>query len=153
MSKLSSGRRLERILKKCRGSKVDGCWIYLGFKNRGGYGRTKLRNRQALVHRVTYEILCGDVKDGFELHHLCNTPSCVNPYHLRQVTHKQNMIDFGTTNYCYQQARKTHCKRGHEFTIENTILVKTGRNCRECMQTRSKKAYERRKNEVVFWWS
>lgn len=27
---------------------------------------------------------------------------------------------------------KTHCKRGHEFTPENTYKVKSGRQCRTC---------------------
>lgn len=31
--------------------------------------------------------------------------------------------------------RLTHCKRGHEFSPENTKVVKTGaRNCRECLR-------------------
>lgn len=28
--------------------------------------------------------------------------------------------------------RKTHCKRGHEFTNENTRLTSKGRACRAC---------------------
>lgn len=30
--------------------------------------------------------------------------------------------------------RKTHCKRGHEFTEANTYLVRLGRECRACKQ-------------------
>lgn len=28
--------------------------------------------------------------------------------------------------------KKTHCKNGHEFTLENTYLKKTGRECKAC---------------------
>jgi hypothetical protein len=31
-----------------------------------------------------------------------------------------------------QNAGKTHCKRGHEFTPENTRLITGGRECRIC---------------------
>lgn len=30
--------------------------------------------------------------------------------------------------------KKTHCKRGHEFTPENTYLKKTGRECKTCQR-------------------
>jgi hypothetical protein len=44
---------------------------------------------------------------------------------------------------------KTHCKYGHEFTPENTYIVKTGRDvgyriCRECALERNRQAYRRR---------
>ena len=38
-----------------------------------------------------------------------------------------------------KNALKTHCKRGHEFTPQNTWLRKTGeRHCRECNRLNSK---------------
>ena len=27
-----------------------------------------------------------------EIHHICNNPPCVNPAHLREVTHGQNVL-------------------------------------------------------------
>lgn len=48
---------------------------------------------------------------------------------------------------------KTHCKHGHEFTIENTYLTKDGfRNCRACRNNRrdarnKKRAKARREEE------
>ena len=138
---------LKTILSRCCGSKIDGCWIYTGFRNKKGYGRTTYKGRQVLVYNITYGLLIGKVKHGLELHHKCNTPACVNPYHLQQVTHRQNMIDFGTTNYCAIQAKKTHCKNGHEFTPENTYKIHHGknRNCKKCCKQLAKRNYERRK--------
>lgn len=45
-------------------------------------------------------------------------------------------------------ARKaqTHCIHGHEFTPENTIRYKTGRQCRTCTQ-----AYDRSRRDAKFW--
>ena len=33
----------------------------------------------------------GPVPEGLELHHKCENPPCVNPKHLKPVTHKINM--------------------------------------------------------------
>lgn len=45
-----------------------------------------------------------------------------------------------------QNTGKTHCKRGHEFTLENTILCPSGkRNCRACAKVREKEYSEKSK--------
>lgn len=41
---------------------------------------------------------------------------------------------------CVQNARKTHCKRGHEFTPDNIYWRKTGgRQCKACANLRSRR--------------
>jgi late competence protein required for DNA uptake (superfamily II DNA/RNA helicase) len=50
------------------------------------------------------------------------------------VTQRENILR-GETSVVALNARKTHCKRGHAFTEENTILNKIGsRNCRICIR-------------------
>jgi late competence protein required for DNA uptake (superfamily II DNA/RNA helicase) len=47
------------------------------------------------------------------------------------------------------RARQTHCKRGHEFTPENTIVARNGtRHCREC-----RKIYDRNRTDrnAAYW--
>lgn len=44
----------------------------------------------------------------------------------------------------YANASKTHCKRGHEFTPENTYIKPTGRECRACARIHAKNAWARR---------
>ena len=36
-----------------------------------------------------------------------------------------------------RNARKTHCIRGHEFTPENTLMTRNGRNCITCAHLHS----------------
>lgn len=71
----------------------NGCWIFMGTKNRGGYGQVSShRDHKSIVaHRVMYEHFVGPVPQGLQLDHLCNTPACVNPDHLEAVTGSQNM--------------------------------------------------------------
>ncbi len=44
---------------------------------------------------------------------------------------------------------RTHCKRGHEFTPENTYICKQGRLCRKCAQERRRRDYERAKAKLA----
>jgi HNH endonuclease len=108
-----------------------GCWIWIGalasFSPSTPLGYGRFRGRQA--HRVAWERLRGPVPENLELDHLCRMTPCVNPDHLEPVTHAENLRR-GKGN---QNAQKTHCIRGHEFTPENTYRQSGGgRGCRIC---------------------
>lgn len=113
-----------------------------------GYGQYRItenrRRRTVAAHRYSYEQLIGPIPAGLELDHLCRNRGCVNPYHLDPVTHAVNAARsplMGKAN-----GLKTHCKRGHEFTPENTRVARqmngysgTGRWCRACDRVRAQK--------------
>ena len=68
------------------------CWLWTGSRDVTGYGQLTngaYSTRQA--HRIVWQILVGPIASGMELDHLCHTRECVNPDHLREVTHKQNL--------------------------------------------------------------
>lgn len=44
------------------------------------------------------------------------------------------------------KVRKTHCKYGHEYTPDNTVITESGRWCRECGRRRSRE-YMRNKRK------
>lgn len=118
------------------------CWVWVGHKKPDGYGRLSINGRMKYAHRVAYEILVGPVPHGMELDHLCRNTSCVNPAHLEPVTHRENIlrgVGMGGVN-----ARKTHCKHGHEFTEDNTIILKSSgwRICAICEKVRAKRRNE-----------
>lgn len=119
----------------------DACWPWLAGKNDEGYGTFYLDGRTHRAHRVAYRWANGPVPDGFVLDHLCRMPSCVNPAHLEPVTNQEN-IKRGVQSAL--RPPQTHCKRGHEFTPENTLVHKNKRGCRTCAR-----ANERRRRAVA----
>jgi hypothetical protein len=107
------------------------CWNWIGTASRG-YGRISCgKNNSRPAHVFVYEQTLGSVPDGLELDHKCRNTLCVNPSHLEPVTHTVNVR---RGNAGIHNANKTHCKHGHEFTPENTIFRKSGRQCRTCHQ-------------------
>ena len=85
------------------------CWLWVGYKNKDGYGTFNANGKMVKAHRFVYELLVGQIPDGHELHHKCEIENCVNPDHLESVTHTKNMNLY----------RKKFCKRGHPRTPEN----------------------------------
>ncbi len=71
---------------------ANGCWFWIGTKDRLGYGLLKRDGRRHLrAHRVVYELLREPIAPGLEIDHLCRNTSCVNPDHLEPVSHAVNM--------------------------------------------------------------
>lgn len=125
-------RRLMAKVEK----RPDGCWIWTGSTGGDGrYGRIHFEGRNRPAHRVAYILLVGPVSEDDVLDHLCRVTLCVNPTHLEPVTQAEN-IRRGDAPPALN-ARKTHCKRGHEFTPENTYAARSGgRGCRACLDLR-----------------
>lgn len=125
----------EKILKK-----ENGCWEWQGARGHKNYGKLKSFGEQ-LAHRVSY-ILHNNVVLTPEMCvlHKCDNPPCVNPDHLFLGTKDDNNKDRtqkGRT--VIHNSLKTHCKRGHEFNVENTYVRPGGqRLCRTCNRERSK---------------
>lgn len=125
----------------------NGCWLWIGHKDSYGYARVGRK----LVHRYAYEALHEiELPRKIHLHHECETPACVNPFHLRPVTAQEHPLISNSVFRYY--AERTHCFYGHEFTPENTFYRKDGgqRRCRECNRFNAKVGYYRRKAMEYF---
>lgn len=103
-------------------------------RNPKGYGWKRVDGSSQLAHRVVFEQAWGiKIPAGMVVMHTCDNPSCVNPMHLRLGTQKQNMEDCAAKGRIVStQGDKTHCPKGHEYSIENTWTDGKRRNCRAC---------------------
>lgn len=119
----------KRLLPKIQ---VTGfCWLWTGPLTDKGYGQFRIQKRMVRAHRAVYEFLVGEPPDGLVGNHLCYVRHCVNPDHQEFVTQLENV------HYSYSpagiNARKTHCKWGHELLGSNLYTKPTGqRICRTC---------------------
>lgn len=115
-----------------------GCKIWIAARDSHGYGRFKVDGTMVQAHRWAYEQANGSIPEGLTLDHLCRNRACVEVTHLEPVTHRVNILrGVGPTA---QNARKTHCKRGHPFTLENTYTRLGGkRQCRQCRRAHQKR--------------
>ena len=113
-----------------------------------GYGRIYVtRTRSVMAHRAIYEGCFGKIPDGLVIDHLCRKPNCINPRHMEIVTNKENVLR--GVGISAMNAKKTHCKRGHELSGKNLIPRANGaRVCRTCKNNIQKVYLHSLKSEV-----
>ncbi len=140
---------IERFWSKVDQRGPDECWPWKGKPvPKTGYGTLQVSGKAVRAHRFSWEIQVGPIPPGMFLDHLCHNADrscrlgvecphrlCVNPKHLKPVTPRTNGLSGNT--YRADNARKTRCINGHEFTSANTKLVAAGRKCRACENART----------------
>lgn len=103
------------------------------------------------VHRLVMLAFEGEPPHDEEVCHNNGDRADNRLSNLRYATRSENMSDavrHGTHNH----ARKTHCKRGHEFTAANTRIERGGkvRRCRACETARcSRRASQARERKEL----
>lgn len=130
----------------------DKCWIWTAATNDQGYGKFQVGGKTWAAHVWAYTHFVGPIPDGMQIDHVksagCRHRNCVNfRSHLEPVTAAENVLR--SDGPAALNARKTHCKRGHEFSVENTEWRGPGkrlRNCKTCRRVASRIDSAKRRN-------
>lgn len=84
-------RARKKLLNKCAQNE-NGCFVWSGKTNPGGYGKMRLMQEQ-LAHRVSWVVTNGPIPEGRDVLHKCDNPPCCNPDHLFLGTDEDNAKD------------------------------------------------------------
>lgn len=128
--------------------------ILAGGMDTRGYRHYALQRDGGTVTRLAHSLVAAafigprpPVPPGearIEVRHMDGNRTNNHAANLRYGTSRQNTLDsieHGTHTSLAQKAQ-THCKRGHEYTPENTAIAPSGkgvlvRNCRKCRVLRN----------------
>lgn len=135
----------------------EACWPWAGPITSHGYGLAAIPGgggRVTTAHRVIWTIMHGPVDRQTQIDHACHDAdecgrvdrdcphrACVNPNHLQALSARDNTLRSNGPSAI--NARRTHCKNGHEFTAENTYLHVRGRACRICRRAADRRSYRK----------
>lgn len=107
----------------------DGCWEWQGGIHPDGYpinvsingngiDGNRYRPARLMFHWFKYELPV-----DLQVDHTCHNKKCVNPDHLRAVTHSENMASRRCSN---------KCDKGHPLVEGNITMTGKTRRCKLC---------------------
>ena len=132
-------KEAKRIFSHIDIDPITKCWNWTR-KLDNGYGRISFKGKNWKVYKLLYIWKNGEIPKwrsfaDLELDHICNNRACVNPEHLKLISHKENTLKGNGVTAI--NARKILCKYGHPLSPDN----RGHRKCKECMRI-----YEKSRN-------
>ncbi|MET7880237.1 HNH endonuclease [Micromonospora profundi] len=115
----------------------DGCLIINGYgTQRGVYQKVAGR---AWAHIAAYAAFVGGYDPALDVDHLCDVKDCIEPTHLRQISHADN---------CRARTQAPTCRNGHAREIDEST-GRYRRTCRACNRDNQRRWRERQAAEVA----
>jgi hypothetical protein len=127
--------RLHLLQRSVR--QADGCLMVRGYgSQRGVYQKVAGR---AWAHIAAFAVFVGGYDPILEVDHLCGVKDCIEPTHLRQLTHAEN---------CRTRRQPATCRNGHDREIDEST-GRFRRTCRVCNQQAQRRWRLRQAEEVA----
>jgi hypothetical protein len=73
-----------RFWERVEKAEGDGCWNWIGTKDRVFEYAPRAQRRRQLAYLFSYELVYGPVQDGYRVVQTCGNTFCVRPDHLKQ---------------------------------------------------------------------
>src|SRR5215475_1938232 len=83
---------LDNIMSNTIRDEESGCLLYMGRLDEDGYARISCQGKNRIGSDAVYEMAYGTIPEGYEVDHICHVRRCIEPSHLRLLTHQQNVI-------------------------------------------------------------
>ncbi|WFE35682.1 HNH endonuclease [Micromonospora sp. WMMD975] len=115
----------------------SGCLVVRGYGSQRGVHQ-KLAGR-AWAHVAAYAVFVGGYRPDLEVRHDCGVPDCIEPTHLRQLSHADN---------CRERRQPSTCRNGHDRELD-PATGRLRRVCRRCNSDAQRRWRERRAAEVA----
>lgn len=101
----------------------DCCWEWPGFRDKDGYGRTKLNGKTTIAHRVAFILANGEIPEGMYVCHRCDNRARCRPEHLSLGTAKDNYEDAKAKDR-HSRGERNGCSK---LTAEQVIAIRRDR--------------------------
>lgn len=116
------------------------CHRWTGAHHGKGYGHFRYDGKVRKAHVVALLLEGVEIPEGLTVDHVwargCRFKDCVRVDHLEVVPGAVNILRGG--NPCAVNARKTHCRKGHELKPGNLLSnLDHGRHCLTCHNAKS----------------
>lgn len=94
--------------------KTDGCWIWKASLDGKGYGQVNIGGRIKRAHRVSFELIRGEIPSGLSVLHSCDNRKCVRPDHMFLGTALDNVRDMDAKG---RRVSRPHIGEDHAMAI------------------------------------
>src|SRR5207248_10716734 len=83
---------LENIFSRTIRDEESGCLLFTEEVDKDGYPRISYQGKNRIGSAIVFELYYGGIPAGHEVDHRCHVRRCLEPTHLRTLTHRQNVI-------------------------------------------------------------